>query len=251
MNNFFETTIVFERVQDAVAEGVQICVAVALSNQTSHLLNCLNSINAQQYQSLELVLVEDRLALDGSVSLARDWLESNAARFSRVLFLQHKHGQGLAQTRNTAFTHARAECIFVMDAGNEIYPRCIARLADAIHESGCQVAYSQSEFFSHSELFDDAIRLGKADVWQPEMFAEENFVGSMGLVSKSAWQAVGGYDQVVGNAIDHDFWCKFVENGFSGAFVPEILCRYRLGETELSSSMNNVEMILRHPWLKI
>jgi hypothetical protein len=52
-------------------------------------------------------------------------------------------------------------------------------------------------------------------------------------------------------------WCKFVEQGLTAAFVPEILCRYRVHQasmmrTEMKSYDDVfVQMTLAHPWLDL
>src|ERR1700687_2242606 len=55
----------------------------------------------------------------------------------------------------------------------------------------------------------------------------KNHVDAMALVSRQAWEQVGGYADMKAWA-DCDFWCRFVEQKLSAAFVPEILCRYRV-----------------------
>lgn len=252
MNNLAQAEILFEQTR-ALADAVApVCVAVSLFNYAAFLPDCLNSIAAQRYEALELVIVDDHSLRDDSVAVAKAWLAKNADRFSRVLLLRHAHNQGLAQARNTAFTHAQAQRVFVIDADNEIYPRCIKRLAEAMDEAQSEAAYSQLEFFG------DERQLGYADIWQPDGFEEGNYVDAMGLISKQAWRAVGGYTHIEGGWEDYDFWCKFVEHGFSGAFVPEMLGRYRVhgasmlrSETSTRYASINIEMSLRHPWLKL
>ncbi|MDL2171741.1 MULTISPECIES: glycosyltransferase family 2 protein [Asaia] len=229
-----------------------ITVAVSLFNYEKFLPSCLDSVKAQTHGPIELIIVDDRSEIDDSVGTARRWLEENYARFERVLLLRHLHNQGLAQARNTAFLHARTERVFVIDADNEIYPRCLGRLSEAMDESGCEATYSQLE------LFGDQRQLGYGDIWSPEGFYEGNYVDAMALVSRKAWADVGGYTHIEGGWEDYDFWCKFVECGFTGGFVPEILGRYRVHGTSMLRSETvsryasiNIEMSLRHPWLRL
>ena len=79
----------------------------------------------------------------------------------------------------------------------------------------------------------------------------------MALVSRQAWEQVGGYADMEAWA-DYDFWCKLVEQKLSAAFVPEILCRYRVhGASMLQVADAGVfgELTLRmsrsHPWLEL
>jgi hypothetical protein len=113
-------------------------------------------------------------------------------------------------------------------------------------------AYTQIEFFG------DEQKLGFADVWNAEYLKQDNYIDAMALISKQAWRQVGGYTHTEGGWEDYDFWCKFVENDISVAFVPEILCRYRVHgssmlrtETARQNQELSVIMSLRHPWLAL
>ena len=204
-----------------------ITVAVSLYNYAHFLPNCLDSIRAQRHPDLELVIVDDFSANDNSIGVARDWLQAHGERFARVSLLRHRRNQGLAQARNTGFAHALGNYVFVIDADNEIYPRAVGRLHQALLTSGAGAAYCQLEIFGSKHT------VGAADVWRPQWLRHGNYIDAMALVSHSAWQDVGGYTHIDGGWEDYDFWCKFVEQGYLAAFVPEILCRYRIHDTSM------------------
>ncbi|MEN6441505.1 MAG: glycosyltransferase family 2 protein [Syntrophobacter sp.] len=228
-----------------------VTVTVSLYNYARFLTECLDSIRAQYYQQIELIVVDDASDNDDSLAVAKSWLTTNADRFVRVLLLRHLRNQGLAAARNTGFLHATGDAVFVIDADNAIYPRAIARLYETLRETGAGAAYSQLEFFGHER------RLGSTDVWMSERFQSGNYVDAMALVSKLAWRNVGGYSHMWGWE-DYDFWCKFIEMQIEAIYVPEILCRYRVHptsmlRTETDSLLNEiiVAMSLRHPWLRL
>jgi glycosyltransferase involved in cell wall biosynthesis len=245
-----ETVLEVARSEDRRDDVVS--VAVSLYNYARFLGPCLDSIGAQAYPFLDLIVVDDASDKDDSLIVARDWLASRADRFERVLLLRHLRNQGLAAARNTAFERARGDFVFVIDADNMIYPRAIARLHQVLRADTFAAAYSQLEFFG-SET-----RLGFADVWTTERFKSGNYVDAMSLVSKQAWRRVGGYSHIEGGWEDYDFWCKFVEHGLSAAYIPEILCRYRVHEKSMLRKETNtagdelsVNICLRHPWLEL
>ena len=128
--------------------------------------------------------------------------------------MTHKDNQGLAQARNTAFELAETEFVFVLNSDNCLYPRAIARLLESLDEGDKGVAYSQLH------LFDEECRLGNADVWSYDRLREGNYIDAMALIRKSAWVQVGGYTPMQGWE-DYDLWCKFMEAGIEGVFVPE------------------------------
>ena len=244
--------VVFQHMRDEEPPGDLVTVAVSLYNYAQFLPECLASVLAQRHAAIELVVVDDVSTADNSLAVAGAWLQEHAQRFSRVLLLRHRRNQGLARARNTAFAHARASHVFVMDADNTIYPRAIGRLRQAIETSRAAAAYTQME------LFGTKSAVGLADIWRPKWLRHGNYIDAMALISRSAWRDVGGYTHIEGGWEDYDLWCKFIEQGYVAAFVPEMLCRYRVHrssmlrtETARSYDAVFVEMTMRHPWMKL
>lgn len=228
-----------------------VTVAVSLFNYGAYLDECLGSVAAQTHRRLDLIVVDD-CSTDGSRAIAAAWLGAHEARFERVLLIGHDENQGLSQVRNTAFELARSDHVFVLDADNAIYPRAVARLLESLQDSGAGAAFSQLV------LFGDTLQPGYADLWRPERFKPSNFVDAMALVSKAAWQRVGGYAHLNLGWEDYDFWCRFVENGIRGVYVPELLCRYRVHkasmlrtETDRNRARILQQLMFRHPWLEL
>jgi FkbM family methyltransferase len=246
-----EPKIVFETVP-RILDGVGVSVIITLYNYDSYITDALDSVYSQSYQNIELIVVDDA-SKDKSQDVARKWLEENGARFSQARLLSHIENCGLAQARNTAFAHARNEFIFVLDADNEIYPDAIVKLLSVCTSARAEAAYSQLENFGAASGY------GRSGFWNPAYLALGNYIDAMALIKKSAWLAVGGYSYfTISGWEDYDLWCKFVEHGFKGVFVPELLCRYRVhGSSMLNQATNRnlellrAEMVKRHPWLRL
>lgn len=229
-----------------------VSTIVTLYNYAQYVEQCLDSLAAQTQKGIELIVVDDHSNDDGLEVVSR-WLDKNEAAFVGYRLVAHTENMGLSYARNTAFENAGADRVFVMDADNALYPRAIERCMQAMSDSGSAGAYTQLEFFG------DRPGLGDADFWSKDRFKPKNYVDAMALVSKAAWQQVGGYTQLVTNGWeDYDFWCKFVEHDLSCAFIPEILCRYRIHGQSMSA-METVprandlilQMSIRHPWLDL
>ena len=228
-----------------------VTVAVSLFNYDAHIVECLDSVAAQDHGAIELIVVDDASSDESAVTAAR-WLEDHSARFTRTALLRHAVNEGLAETRNTAFARASADYVMVLDADNGLFPRAIGRLLESAVDADAALAYSQAA------LFGDVQTPGYADVWTPERFRRANYVDAMALVSKAAWAQVGGYQHLEHGWEDFDFWCCFVEAGLTGVFVPELLCRYRVHggsmlRTRTDPGRDGViaQLSYRHPWLDL
>ncbi len=225
-----------------------VSICVTNFNYSHFLPDCLNSMAAQTHKNLDLVIVDDKSSADDSVAVATAWLKANAARFYRATLLVHCRNQGPSEARNTAFRNALSEYVFVIDADNEAYPRAIARLHAAMLAGPFDATYPQLE------IFGDRKAIGSADIWDPKEVIDNNYVDVMGIVRKSAWQAVGGYSHIDEGWEDYDFWLKFVDAGLTPGYVPEILCRYRVHgrsrtatEAYIAHEQLKLIMAFRHP----
>ncbi|HQT64222.1 MAG: glycosyl transferase [Acidocella sp. 20-57-95] len=217
-----QPVVAFAARQDGPVPADLVSVCVTVFNYERYLDDCLNSIAAQTHQNLDVVIVDDKSDKDDSLTAAVTWAAENAARFYRISVLSHPRNQGPAAARNSAFTHALGESVFIIDADNEIYPRCIARLYAALQDSGFDATYSQLEYYG------DERKIGSADIWDAAVIAKENYVDVMALIKKAAWQQVDGFCHIEEGWEDYDFWLKFIDAGLEPGYVPEILSRYRV-----------------------
>ena len=80
-------------------------------------------------------------------------------------------------TRRSQF--ARGELVFVLDADNVLYPRCIERLVDALDaDPGATFSYGMLEMFDEQGPVACAARFP----WQPERLRDGNFIDAMALI---------------------------------------------------------------------
>jgi glycosyltransferase involved in cell wall biosynthesis len=229
-----------------------ISVCVTVFNYGRFLTDCLDSIKRQTHVPLDLVIVDDCSDMDDSVDVAFKWATENRDRFYRVRVHSHRRNQGPSEARNTAFRLASGEFVFIIDADNEIYPRAIARLYEAAVSGSFEATYSQIE------KFGDHQAIGEADIWDIDAMRRNNYVDIMALVKREAWRKIDGFTHIEEGWEDYDFWLKFIDAGFSAAYVPEILSRYRVHgksrtATEAYAAHENLRVIMafRHRDFKI
>ncbi|WP_336767804.1 glycosyltransferase family 2 protein [Pantoea endophytica] len=244
--------ILFEKVNLVHSHKDAVTVAVSLFNYANFVVECLNSILFQKHKHIEIIVVDDNSTKDNSTEVVKMWMEQHQDKFDRLTLLKHQTNQGLAEARNTAFDYSRSDLVFVIDADNMIYPRALNRLFEVMQQREFDAAYTQLEHFG------DVTQLGHSEVWNKRHFINGNYVDAMALISKRSWKHVGGYTHMEGGWEDYDFWCKFVDNGMTAAYIPEILCRYRVHGTSMlrkdtapATKRLMIEMIMRHPWLKL
>jgi glycosyltransferase involved in cell wall biosynthesis len=224
---------------DVVAEGeahaeARVTVAISLYNYREYITACLQSVRDQALEHLDLVVVDDSSVDDGPDEVRR-WLSVNAHRFGRYALLKHRMNRRLSATRNTAFARARTEYVFVLDADNLLYPRCLQRLCAALDESAASFAYC------YLEKFGDRSGLHNLSPWNPATFKNGNTIDAMALLRRSVWERVGGYstEMPAMGWEDFDLWFKIARVGGWGLQVPEILGRYRVHHDSMLWTVTN------------
>jgi glycosyltransferase involved in cell wall biosynthesis len=224
---------------EIVAEGEahdrsRVTVAISLYNYRDYITTCLQSVHDQTLQHLDLVVVDDGSHDDGHHEVQR-WLAANRHRFGRYSLLKHRTNRRLAAARNTAFARARTELVFVLDADNLLYPRCLQELCAALDVSGASFAYS------YLEKFGDGSGLHNLTPWNPSGFKNGNTIDAMVLLRRDVWKTVGGYsiDMPVMGWEDFDLWFKIARVNGWGVQVPEILGRYRVHHDSMIWTVTN------------
>jgi len=234
-------------------EWSEIAVVIPLYNYGHFVEETLESVAQQTLKDIDLIVVDD-CSTDNSLTVAQSWLEVNGNSFNRAVLLKNRRNSGLALTRNAGFAFSDARYIFPLDADNMILPTCLERCRNALRGTPAAMAYPTIR------TFGDGGHLMGTREWDPMLFIRTNYIDAMALISKAAWVTVGGYDEIRFGWEDYSFWCKFIEHGFFGVRVPEILARYRIHADSMLRSRtlvgNNTRLLIedigyRHPWLRV
>jgi len=210
-----------------------VTVAITLYNYRDFIRSCLESVKTQTISELDLIVVDD-CSTDRGIETAQEWLRENGSRFNRYLVVRHAANQGLSTARNSGFARARTEYVFVLDADNLLYPRCLERLTDALNRSQASFAYC------YLEKFGGVRALQNLKPWEPDKLCQGNTIDAMVLLRKSMWEAVGGYstDMRLGWE-DFELWFKIAKAQGWGILVPEILGRYRVHSASMLGTVTN------------
>src|SRR3954449_5241960 len=108
----------------------RVSVVVPIYNVEPYLGDCLDSLAAQTFRDLEIVMVDDG-STDRSGEIARDY----GARDPRFRLVERPNG-GLSAARNTGIDAARGEFLAFVDSDDVVAPTAYERLVAALDASG-------------------------------------------------------------------------------------------------------------------
>lgn len=131
----------------------KISVIVAVYNTETYLSRCVESVLAQSYKNIELLLVDD-----GSQDRSGDICDGFAAADGRVRVI-HKENEGLSVARNTALKIADGEYVAFIDSDDVLCPTLFEYAVHAMEKTGSPIAKytycTEEENLFSGEIADD------------------------------------------------------------------------------------------------
>jgi glycosyltransferase involved in cell wall biosynthesis len=212
-------------------------------NHERFVVECLESIRAQTYPRVQLVVCDDASS-DGSVESIRGWLERTGIECTLLL---HEENLGICRSRNEALAHARGRYVSTISADDVWLPQKLERQVALIERlpRSLGVVYSDAERMDEKgrplprtfiECFRDLERMPEGDVY--EALLEGNFIpGMTTLVRRACLEEVGFYDESLAYE-DWDMWLRLAQR-FEFAYSPFVSARYRVVRGSMSEALGD------------
>jgi glycosyltransferase involved in cell wall biosynthesis len=252
-----------------------VSVIVPVYNRADVLGETLDSVLAQTYPNIELIVVDD-----GS----KDDTPAVMARYAGRLIAIHQQNQGLAAARNIGFARSRGKYVAWLDHDDVWMPEKIS-LQVAFMEQHPDVAITATDFSAFDEsgyfershiasyysavakgglgrIFERTTRLDTRAI--PELAAASELPASMPvhlgrihdkliwgncmhpptvMMTRAAHEQAGVCDGRFGNDVDYEFIMRVSKHG-SAALIDHPLIRYRYSEGQLSGDRNLAKIAL-------
>jgi glycosyltransferase involved in cell wall biosynthesis len=215
----------------------RVTVIATCFNHKRFLVDCLESIRAQTYQNVELIILDDR-STDGSPDLIDDWLRTTGVN---ARFIAHGKNMGICRSRNEALRHATGKYVATISTDDVWLPEKLAVQTEMMEQQPDTTAVVYSDALVMDE---DGNALGPMFIEQHRSFTTMpdgdiyrdllvgNFIPSLGtLLRRSALQTIGPYDEALVFE-DWDMWLRLARR-FRFAYSPVPVARYRIVRTSL------------------
>lgn len=108
----------------------KISIIVPIYNVEKYIARCIDSILAQNYENLELILVNDG-STDGVETIINTYLE----KYPNIIKYIKKENTGLSDTRNIGIQKSTGEYIMFVDSDDYLEPNLLTRLIPYIHQN--------------------------------------------------------------------------------------------------------------------
>jgi glycosyltransferase involved in cell wall biosynthesis len=223
-----------------------IAVVIPYFNGSRFIERALASVAAQSLPATEVVVVND-----GSTEAERAALVELQRCFAFKIVDRGNGGQGAA--RNTGVDHSTADHICFLDQDDFFLPDHNATLAAAIPRDDAQFGWVYADLnradgsgnIEQERFIRDRATHPKRDL--QDMLARDMFVlPSAALISRKAFQAVGGFDGQFSGYEDDDLFLRLHLAGFTNHFVDRPVTVWCIHNESTTYSMRMVRSRYRY-----
>ena len=132
-----------------------VSVIIPIYNVEQYLCQCLDSVLAQTYPDLEIILVDDG-SPDRCPAICDDY-----EAIDRRIRVIHKVNGGISDARNAGLESSCGEYIFFLDADDYLAPECIAELVSASESGALAISGYVLDFSDEGKIEEAAQAYGE------------------------------------------------------------------------------------------
>lgn len=217
-----------------------ISIAVVTYNSSQMVIDTLESVKAQTYSAIELI-VSDDCSTDNTLIVVREWIAKNKDRFVDVKLLSSDENKGIAPNRNKCVREASGEWIKFLDSDDLLTSQAIESYASAINE---KIHFIIGNYIPFNEEGEKTIE--KNRITLPTL-----------ILRKKTFEQLGGFDERFPMLEDYPFFHKAKKAGYIFDWIDEPIVYYRmhLGSIQLTprfhlSHVNYINQVIVPDYLK-
>ncbi|MEJ0088714.1 MAG: glycosyltransferase [Limisphaerales bacterium] len=207
-----------------------VSVLIPVYNGEKYLAECLDSILAQDFQEMEILIADDG-STDGSGELIQRYAEKDP----RIRWWRNPVNLGLAGNFNCCLRAARNDYIkYVLQDDVLLSPSAIRQMVQALDADPAVSLVASASYLIDGQsrrlaLRNNFIRSGvmAGTATIVRCFSRNgNLIGEPSLVMFRREQAARGFDERYRQLLDLDFWFHLLEQG-RFAYLAKPLCAFR------------------------
>jgi len=197
--------------------AAKISGVIPCFNQGEFVLDAIESLLAQTHSISEIIIVND-----GSTDQATNDLLRNLKR-DRVRVFEKENGH-LSSARNFGIYKVESEYVILLDA-DDTFANTFAEKAVRMFRNDVKIGAVTPYF----KKFGSDQGIVKTRGGELKDFLTANRSCGNGMIKKSVWDKVGGYDEKMKKGFeDWEFWIRILSHGYSIEILEEPLFNYRV-----------------------
>lgn len=215
-----------------------VSIIVCSYNQGKYIKECLDSVKAQTYPNIQLIVADDA-SPDNSVQVFENWLSEN--NYPAITNF-HQKNTGLATVLNECIKLIEGKYVKIIAADDFLHPDSIQECVEKLESLGEDYGMVFTDTYAiddNSNILPDIADYNVLGGVSPEVFKKNLLISNRiaaltVLMRKEALIKTGDYkaDFLIE---DYYRWLK-INALYSTAYIPRKLAYYRLHDSNISSA---------------
>ena len=220
-----------------------VTIYIVNHNYGRFLEKCIETVFAQTYKNIEILLIDD-----GSVDDESKILLKKYENYSNI-FLIRQENRGLTYSNNVALKNSTGKYIMRLDADDYLHENCVEELAKVL-DNNSDIALVFPDYFEISESGKVLSQICRHDFIKDVELLDSPAHGACTLFRRDLLLQVGGYDEDIKLQDGWDIWLKMISK-YNVSNVRKPLFYYRqhsksLTKDEIFMLETRAEILKKH-----
>jgi glycosyltransferase involved in cell wall biosynthesis len=206
-----------------------VSVIVPTYDRDDLIIRAVNSVLAQSYRPLEVIVVDDH-----SPTPVREILENSEVELDLVSIHRHNNNKGGNAARNTGIEQASGEYLAFLDDDDEWAKTKIQKQIQRFHKTDAGIIYTGVSQVNNGSIA--AIKTPNITGSVTANLLDGNFIGTFStiLMRQDLVDVVGYPDEDLPSWHDWDYYLRLSEETTFGAVAEPLVYRHSDGQKQLS-----------------
>lgn len=233
-----------------------VTVFVITYNSADYIIEGLESVKAQTYPNIELV-VSDDCSSDNTVEFVREWLENNKQHFTNTVLVTTPVNTGVAPNCNRAIKASSGKWLKVLAGDDQLLPNSIEDYVNYIQNNAdCDIVFGKLSFFGENKDLTSQIKQHYEKNLYPKIKTDLRnqylnnlkrlYVPGPGLFfSRKLYDDVGGFDEKYPTGEEYPFTLYLLEKNYHIKFLDKEVYGYNVRENSLGKGSHYTKIDIK------
>ncbi|HHO42468.1 MAG TPA: glycosyltransferase, partial [Epsilonproteobacteria bacterium] len=216
-----------------------VSVAIITYNQKEYLKECIESVLAQDYENIEIVIADD-CSTDGTQDMLKEYDKKYPNKF--VLKLSDKN-QGITKNSNLAHFACSGKYIAWMGGDDLMLSGKIRKQVEYMEENQeCTICYHNLDVFQ-SDTNETLYYFNKKTKYEGDVYTSikyGTFNGACSTMIRASKAPKNGFNETIPVASDWLYWVETLHNGGTINYIDEVLGRYRRHDNNVTKKTSSI-----------
>jgi glycosyltransferase involved in cell wall biosynthesis len=197
----------------------KVSVIIGTYNRAELLKRCLESVFSQSYKNIEVIVINDA-SEDNTLETLHGYKKKFPDKFN---WITNKKNMGIAYNSNLAFSISKGDYLALIGDDDEWVDveKLKKQLLEFSKNKKVGLVSSWWNDVNNAKIVNEHCPIIADNPVEQIMKQNRVYCGSTVLISRSAWESVGGFDENIPKGTDSDLFRNIIVHGYSSLILQD------------------------------